>query len=246
MPPVSVGVPLGVETQCALLHPHGGGEARVHLGEAELGQRRPRWRRRGAPEHAHGRPRSRRRRAVRVTASEECRATWGKSQRSGGTPASGRARRSRSGAPTPGRPSTGWRATVVRIGERAVVRSRRWRCSPPTRGSPNAADGVVGATALKRAQSAAISSRWRSPGPAPRRRPARSRSARTAGPAATRCRRPPPPAPRSPAGRVRTSSGGLVLLVGLDAAVACPGPGLGPGDDDRVEPCRRPPPPARR
>ena len=46
----------GVEPELALLHPHGGGEARVHLGEAELVQRPADVARGGPAEHPHGRP----------------------------------------------------------------------------------------------------------------------------------------------------------------------------------------------
>ena len=46
-------------------------------------------------------------------------------------------------------------------------------------------------------------------------------------------------------GRVSTSSGGPVLLVGLDAAVACPRPRLGADHDDGVARARPPRRPAR-
>ena len=56
MPPVSVGVPEGVEPELALLDPHRGREARVHLGEAELVQRSTDVVLGGTAEHRHGRP----------------------------------------------------------------------------------------------------------------------------------------------------------------------------------------------
>ena len=88
MPPVRVGVAVPVEVELALLDAHGRREAGVQLGQSDgRAAAGP-----GAP--AAARPRTpmagqawRWRRAVRVTALEQCSATWGKSQRSGAMPA---------------------------------------------------------------------------------------------------------------------------------------------------------------
>ena len=162
MPPVSVGVPVGVEPERALLHPYGGGEARVDLGQARArAAAGPDGVLGGAAEHPHGRPRLQaapRRQRDRLRAVQ---------RHVGEEPAVGRdaglrapARPSRSAAPTPGRRSTGWRASGCRDRRAGGCAAPAWRCPPRRVARGRRPRGCAPATALKRAHSAAISSRW--------------------------------------------------------------------------------------
>ncbi len=87
MPPLSVGVPAGSRpsSRCCTRTAEGKHEYTSVRPTSLSG--RPMWRAAARPSTPMAGHSSSRRRAVRVTAAEECSATWGKSQRSAGTPA---------------------------------------------------------------------------------------------------------------------------------------------------------------
>ena len=88
MPPVRVGVPAGSRPSSRCWTRTAAGKHEYTSARRISRSGRPRWRAAARPSTPMAGQASRWRRAVRVTASEECSATWGKSQRSAATPAS--------------------------------------------------------------------------------------------------------------------------------------------------------------
>ena len=240
MPPVSVGVPAGVEPELALLDPHRRGEARVHLGQRDVAQRSAEVPLGGA---GRARPSPARRRgaavAVSVTADEQCRATWGNSHRSGGTPAArGPLRRAdHEGRGLVHGPLAGVPA-VVGVGQRAVARAGRGDLL----GVTGLAEGGLGVVAGD-----GVEARPQRGDPSRCSLGVRRASAASAfSISAYCCTGRPDDARRALDGRHEVGRPGedlvgrLPFLVRLGAAVPRPAPRLAAGDHDRAR-SRRPP-----
>ena len=159
IPPLSVGVPAGSRPSSRCCTRTAAGKQEYTSASRRSCRGRPRWTAAARPSTPMAGHASSCRRAVSVTASEECSATWGNSQFSAGTPAWRARWLSRRGARMPGSPSTGWSATCCRDRRAGGCAVQAWRSPPQSRGWGNAASGLPAATALKRAHSAATSSR---------------------------------------------------------------------------------------